>query len=141
MDTMEKTILHTNATVKAPIEKVWDCWTSPEHITKWNFADPSWHCPEASNDLKPGGRFSSTMAAKDGSMSFEFYGIYTEVIPQKFIAYEMGDGRKASIGFSQIKEETEMHVAFEAEDQNSLELQQNGWQAIHNNFKNYVETL
>lgn len=141
MDTKQKTTLHTEALVKAPIDKVWDSWTNPDHIIQWNFADPSWHCPAASNDLRVGGKFSSTMAAKDGSRSFEFEGVYTEVIPNQLIAYEMADGRKVRIEFSEVPEGVNTHVAFEAEEENSHEMQQGGWQAIHTNFKNHTERL
>lgn len=141
MDTKEKTTLHTHATINAPIETVWESWTKPEHITQWNQPSDDWHCPKAANDLRKGGKFSSTMAAKDGSMSFEFAGAYTEVVPHELIAYELEDSRKVTIEFSQANDGIKVDVAFEAEEQNSHEMQQAGWQAIHDNFKAYTESL
>jgi uncharacterized protein YndB with AHSA1/START domain len=135
----KKPQITVKATVKAPIEKVWNCWNGPEHITKWNQASPDWHTPKASNDLRVGGKFSSTMAAKDGSMSFDFEGIYDKVVPNQLIEYTITDGRKVSIQFNSNKNETSVVETFEAEETNSLELQQSGWQAIMDSFKQYVE--
>lgn len=135
----KKPQITVRATVQAPIEKVWNCWNGPEHITKWNQASPDWHTPKASNDLRVGGKLIATMAAKDGSMSFDFEGIYDKVVPNQLIEYTIADGRKVSIQFHANKNETTVIETFEAEGTNSLELQQSGWQAIMDSFKQYVE--
>jgi uncharacterized protein YndB with AHSA1/START domain len=139
METKEKTAITVEALVKAPIEKVWKFWSEPQHITKWCAASDDWHAPYAENDLKTNGTFKTTMAAKDGSFSFDFGGVYTNVIPNKVIAYTMNDGRKASILFSANGRETKITETFEAENENPIEMQRGGWQAILNNFKNYAE--
>lgn len=126
--------------VKAPVDKVWRMWTSPEHITRWNYASEEWHSPTAENDLRPGGRFVSRMEAKDGSMGFDFEGIYDEVKPNQLIKYSLEDGRKVEVIFENKGEETLVTESFEAESTHSLEMQQEGWQAILNNFKGYVES-
>ena len=127
------------ATVNAPIDKVWKYWNEPAHITKWCAATPEWHAPAAENDLKAGGKFTTTMAAKDGSFSFDFWGIYDQVQPNELIEYTLGDGRKTKIIFSQSDGTTKIVESFEPESQNSREMQQAGWQAILNNFKSYIE--
>jgi uncharacterized protein YndB with AHSA1/START domain len=127
------------ATLDADIKTVWDCWTMPEHITKWNFADPSWHCPSAENNLVVGGKYLARMEAKDGSFGFDFEAIYDNVIEKQVITYTMGDGRQATSLFSSTDKHTTVTTTFDAETQNSVELQQGGWQAILNNFKHYVE--
>lgn len=134
-----KTALTVEATINAPIEKVWNFWTSPEHITQWNNASPDWHTPKAENDLRVGGKFISRMEAKDGSFGFDFWGIYDEVVPNKVIAYTMGDGRKAKILFTTEGSAVKISETFEAENENPLDMQKTGWQAILNNFKKYVE--
>lgn len=126
--------------VLSSVDKVWVCWTEAEHIVHWNFAADSWHCPSASNDLRVGGAFNYKMAAKDGSFSFEFIGEYTEIEDQKYIGYTMGDGRKAEIAFITDGKTTEIVETFEAETQNSVELQKAGWQSIINNFKRHCES-
>ena len=126
-------------TIQAPVEKVWEYWTKPEHIVNWSFASDDWHTPAAENDLREGGKFSSTMAAKDGSMSFDFGGVYTKVDEHKAIEYTLGDGRTVSIIFSSEGSATKVVETFEAETQNSVEMQQFGWQAILDNFKKYTE--
>lgn len=136
----DKISITIEAAVNASIEKVWAYWTLPQHIMQWNQASPDWHCPKAENDLKVGGRFSSTMAAKDGSFSFDFWGVYDEVLENELIMYTMGDGRKATVTFSGIGKVTAITITFEAENENPVEMQQGGWQAILNNFKNYTET-
>jgi uncharacterized protein YndB with AHSA1/START domain len=111
----------------------------PEHITKWNSASDDWHTPYAENDLRTGGKFLSRMEAKDGSFGFDFGGVYDEVIPNKLIAYTMGDSRKVKVDFAANGNSTTVTTNFEAETENTIELQKNGWQAILNNFKKYVE--
>ncbi|TDO97738.1 SRPBCC family protein [Flavobacterium sp. 245] len=132
-------MITVQTTIKSTIEKVWEFWNKPEHITKWAFASPEWHAPLAENDLREGGKFSTTMAAKDGSMSFDFWGEYTLVKENEAINYTMGDGRKAEIIFKEIPEGIEIIESFEPETQNPEEMQRGGWQAILDNFKNYVE--
>ncbi|KIO53027.1 SRPBCC family protein [Flavobacterium hibernum] len=126
-------------TVNASIDKVWDFWTTPEHITKWSFASPDWHTPHAENDLREGGKFSSTMAAKDGSMSFDFGGEYTLVEKNKAIEYILEDGRKVEISFTETPSGVEIIQSFDPETQNPEEMQRGGWQAILDNFKSYTE--
>ena len=127
-------------TVNAPIEKAWKCWTTPADIMAWNHASDDWHCPKAENDLRAGGLFSSTMAAKDGSFSFDFAGTHTEVIENQRIASTMGDGRKMSVTFGTVEKKTLVTEVFEPENENPIELQRDGWQAILDNFKKYVES-
>ncbi len=139
METSGKTTLVVKATVSAPVEKVWQHWTAPEHITQWNQASDDWHCPSASNDLRVGGKFSAKMAARDGSFEFDFEGIYDEVEPHQKIAYTLGDDRKVSVLFSADGDSTHIVESFDAENIHSHEMQVAGWQAILNNFKNYTE--
>ena len=126
-------------TVHAPIQKVWEYWTEPEHITKWNNASDDWHTPLAENDLTIGGKFLTRMEAKDGSFGFDFSGIYDEVNVNEVISYTLGDGRKVTITFKGQGNETEVIETFDAETTNPIEMQQAGWQAILDNFKKYVE--
>lgn len=136
---MENTVITIEATVNAPITKVWQYWNEPAHIKQWAFAADTWHAPNAANDLRIGGKFSTTMAAKDGSASFDFWGIYTEVIENELIAYEMEDGRKVKITFSEQNGVTHVVETFDPENENPLEMQRDGWQAILNNFKAHAE--
>lgn len=127
-------------TVKAPLEKVWQCWTNPADITQWNNASDDWHTPEAVNDVRPGGNFSWRMEAKDGSMGFDFAGSYDKVIPHQLIEYTIGDGRKVKITFSGNDGETKVTETFEMENEHSEEMQRTGWQSILDNFKKYTES-
>ncbi|HEY8388522.1 MAG TPA: SRPBCC family protein [Parasegetibacter sp.] len=139
MQTSNKIKITIEATVEAPVSRVWECWNEPEHITQWAFASNDWHAPKAENDLRVGGAFSTTMAAKDGSFSFDFAGVYDAVEENKLIEFTLGDGRKVSVSFTDNGESTYIVETFEAEEMNSPEMQQAGWQAILNNFKKYVE--
>lgn len=127
------------ATIDAEASKVWDDYTNPEHITKWNFADPSWHCPSASNDMRVGGKYSARMEAKDGSFGFDFEAVYKEIVPGQRFTYTMPDGRVVTVVFRTSGKQTEVVVTFDPEDQNPLEMQKGGWQAILDNFKHYSE--
>ena len=128
------------ATVNSPTQKVWTYWTKPEHITKWNFAIDTWQCPSAFNDLKVGGKYGARMEAKDGSFGFDFVATYNEVVDQKILMYTMEDGRTARTTFENLGDKTKVTTVFDAETQNSLEMQKGGWQSILNNFKKYTET-
>lgn len=136
---MSNSKIQIEATIAAPTQKVWSYWTQPQHITKWNFASDDWQCPKAANDLKVGGKYSARMEAKDGSFGFEFEAIYDEVVDQKKITYTMGDGRQATTVFENLGDKTKVTTVFDAEKQNSEEMQRSGWQAILNNFKTYTE--
>jgi uncharacterized protein YndB with AHSA1/START domain len=134
-----KETITVEATITAPVKKVWSYWTEPKHITRWNYALDSWHTPRAENDLRDGGRFSSRMEAKDGSEGFDFSGEYSKVEPYKQIKYVLDDDRKVQVLFVANEEQTSIIETFEAELENSVELQRTGWQAILDNFKKYVE--
>lgn len=139
METASKTNITVENTIAAPVETVWELWTTPEHITKWNTASDDWHSPFAENDLRVGGKFLSRMEAKDGSFGFDFSGVYDEVKTNELIAYTLDDGRKVHITFTGEGNETKVTTTFEAESANPVEMQQAGWQSIADNFKKYAE--
>jgi len=128
-------------TVNAPVEKAWEFWNEPEHITKWCTGSPDWHTPFAENDLRIGGKIYSRMEAKDGSAGFDFVGTYTDVQKHKTIAYTMDGGRDVKIAFSTNGKTTTIVETFDAENENPIELQREGWQTILNNFKIHVEAI
>jgi len=88
-----------------------------------------------------GGKFKFTMAAKDGSMSFDFEGIYTAVENHEKIEYKMADGREVSILFDDLGDRVKVTESFDPESVNSLEMQKGGWQAIIDSFKKYTESI
>jgi uncharacterized protein YndB with AHSA1/START domain len=136
---MNATKITVQATISADRGKVWDFYTNPKHITKWNFASEDWHCPSAENDMRVGGKYKARMEAKDGSYGFDFETIYDEVVDKEKFSYTMGDGRQATTRFENLGDKTRVNITFDAEGQNSEEMQKSGWQAILNNFKKYVE--
>ncbi|NEU07127.1 polyketide cyclase [Flavihumibacter sp. R14] len=134
-----KPTITVEALVDASVDKTWMYWTEPQHIKKWNNASDDWHTPHAENDLRVGGKFSSRMEARDQSFGFDFAGTYDQVKVNELIEYTMGDGRKVQVTFSRQGDKTLVSERFEPETTNSLEMQQQGWQAILNNFKKYTE--
>lgn len=136
MDTKQITV---GATIDAHPQKIWRLWTQPDHIAKWNFANPDWHCPKAENDLRVGGRLCYRMEAKDGSFGFDFEGAYSEIIDQEKIVYTLPDGRVSTTTFENLGDRIKLTTTFDAEQENSLDMQREGRQAIINNFKNYVK--
>ncbi|MEZ5650943.1 MAG: SRPBCC family protein [Burkholderiaceae bacterium] len=126
-------------TVAAPVDQVWRAYTTPEHITQWNFASDDWCCPSAETDLRVGGRHKARMEAKDGSFGFDFEGVYEEVDPPRTLVLAMADGRRARTTFEPSDVGTRVTTVFDAESQNSIELQRGGWQAILDNFARHVE--
>jgi uncharacterized protein YndB with AHSA1/START domain len=141
MSTSQFTLITVETIVNAPVQKVWDCFTSPEHITKWCFASDDWHAPKAENDIRTGGKFLTRMEAKDGSFGFDFGGVYDEVRANEYIEYHLGDTRGVKIFFSSEGNKTKVVEQFDAEKKNPIEMQRGGWQAILNNFKKYTESI
>jgi uncharacterized protein YndB with AHSA1/START domain len=139
METKGKTIISVLAKIDAPLEKVWKFWTTSEDIINWNNASDDWHTTRAENDLQVGGKFNYRMEAKDGSAGFDFEGIYDQVVTHQLIEYTIVDGRKVKIVLSSLDYNTEVIETFEAESENSIEMQRGGWQAILDNFKLYAE--
>lgn len=130
--------IKVEATVFAPIERVWNAYNSPEDIKQWNFASDDWYCPDATVDLRVGGAFCSRMEAKDGSSGFDFAGVYTKIKPLELIEYQFGD-RMAEITFHEVSLGVEVQVMFDPENEFPIEYQQAGWQSILDNFKKHVE--
>ncbi len=139
MITAAKTNIVVQTTIHAPVERVWNMFTNPEHIVRWNHASSDWHSPKAENDLKVGGKFKIRMEARDGSDGFDFEGEYDSVILLKQIKYTMSDGRAVQVTFSTDGDNTIVTENFEAEATNAIDIQRNGWKAILENFKKYVE--
>ncbi len=139
METVKRTNITVEATVNATIEKVWEMWNNPKHITQWCAASDDWHAPSAENNFVVGGKSKTRMEAKDGSFGFDFGWTYTKIKGHQTIEYIMDDGRKAAIKFETRGDGVTITETFEAEDTNPVEMQRGGWQAILNNFKKYVE--
>ncbi|OYP30409.1 SRPBCC family protein [Rhodopirellula sp. MGV] len=127
-------------TVDAPMEEVWAAWVTPEEITQWNFASDEWCCPNTTIDLVVGGQFNYRMEAKDGSIGFDFEGTFTAIDPQAAIEYALADDRSVKITFTQTESGVRVVETFEAEDENSAEMQRQGWQCILDNFKSHTES-
>ena len=138
---MKDNAITITATVNAPIEKVWESWTAPSHIERWAFASDDWMASNAENDIRIGGKFKTTMSAKDKSSSFDFGGVYTGVKENNLIEYDMDDNRHVKIEFEKTPDGVKVVQTFDPEDENPLEMQRDGWQEILNNFKKYTESL
>ena len=137
--------LHMEITVTTninlPVKKVWELWTDPKHIVRWNFATSTWHTPRAENDLKAGGKFNYRMEAKDGSVGFDFSGSHTGILLHKYILTRLDDGRSMKVFFTEEDNITKISEIFEAESTNPPEMQKQGWQSILDNFRNYAENV
>lgn len=138
---MSRNPITIETVVKAPMSKVWEGWNKPEHITKWAFASDDWEAPAAENDLRTGGKFKTTMAAKDKSASFDFGGVYSSVKEHELIEYDMTDGRHVKVEFTETPEGVKVVETFDPENENPDEMQRSGWQAILDNFKKYTESI
>lgn len=134
------TRITVQTTINTSPEHVWSAWTTPEDINQWNAASADWHNPRSHNDLREGGRFCYRMEARDGSMGFDFEGTYTRVLPGKLIEYVMDDERAVSISFEAGTGGVTITETFDAENENPVEMQREGWQSILDNFRAYVES-
>jgi len=127
-------------TLAAPVEEVWQAWTTSEDIVRWNAASDDWHCPSAEIDLRPGGRCSYRMEARDGSMGFDFDGTFVRVVPHQAIEFALTDDRSVTVQFLAGENEVTVRESFDAESAASAEPQLQGWHAILDRFAGHVET-
>ena len=135
-----KKTITVQAVINAPVDKVWNLWTTPGHITKWNNASDDWHTPYVENDINTGGKFLFVMERKDGSNGFDFKGIYDEVLLHKKISYTTSDGRKATNLFDVTSGGVKITEMFEPSKEDSPELQRDFVAGVLRNFKAYVES-
>lgn len=133
-------MITVQTSIRAALRVAWKAYTSPEDIVQWNFASDDWHCPSATNDLRAGGAFSYRMEARDGSMGFDFAGVYSRVIPLERIEYTFG-GRKARVVFREVNSGVDVTVSFDSDGDHSEDMQRAGWQAILDNFRRHAESL
>jgi len=126
-------------TVNVSIDKVWEFWTIPNHIQKWNNPTDDWHTPSVENNLKAGGKFKYTMAIKDGSVSFDFEGIYTKVDKFSVIEYQLVDKRTGSVHFESQDDRVKITEIFEPEKTHPASEQKQFCQGVIDNFKKYTE--
>ena len=138
MEQQQRVRITVETTVPVSPELAWEYWTNPRHITQWNQASEDWHTPRAENDLRVGGAFTSRMESKDGKFGFDFGGVYDAVEPHRLLASTLGDGRTVQVLFEPVPAGTRIVETFEAEGENSVELQRTGWQAILDSYRRYV---
>ncbi len=141
MEKSKFTKITISSSVHVPLGFAFEVWTAPQHVMQWNHASDDWHCPFATNDLRVGGTFVYRMAAKDASFEFDFTGTYTDVVLEERISYIMDDGREVTTVFQSIDGGTKVTTVFDAENENPLDMQLAGWQAILNNFRDHAEKL
>lgn len=135
-----QTKINVTAVLHASAETVWKIWNTPSDIMQWNCPDLSWHCPKSENDVRVNGKFKNRMEARDGSFGFDFEGTYDEVDLYRKLSYRLADARKVTTIFTEYDGKTTVVTTFDAETENDLEMQKQGWQAILTNFSNYVES-
>lgn len=139
--TAETYAITVTTTVNTTLQQAWDCFNKPQHVQHWYCASNDWHCPTATNELEVGKQFVYAMAAKDGSFAFDFASTYTAIKPLQHIASVLADGRKIVVNFTQKDNTVVITETFDPETENSITLQQGGWQAILNNFNHYIHSL
>lgn len=131
--------LKVQSHARTDLATAWAVYNTPEHITRWNAASDDWHSPSSRVDLREGGAFCHRMEARDGSMGFDFEGVFTRVVPQERLDYRMADGRQASVRFSAVGNGVDIHVEFDPDRDYPAEFQQDGWQAILERYARYAE--
>ena len=137
---MANTIITIETTVSVSPDIAWEYFTKAEHVLQWNAASDEWHSPRGEADVRTGGTFNFRMEARDGSMGFDFSGVYDEIVPGKLIRYTLGDGRKVQVDFIPVENGVRVVESFEAENTHPVEFQKAGWQAILDNYKRYAES-
>ncbi len=119
-------------------KQAWDAFTTPTAITQWNQASPDWYCPSAAVELQAGGKHIARMEARDGSLGFDFEGVYEEIDAFRAITLRLDDGRRARTTFVVEGEGTRVTTTFDPESSNPAEIQRAGWQAILDSYAGFV---
>ena len=133
-------MIKVSTLIQKPISKVWEKFTNPDDVMQWNNASKDWYCPKATNDLTLGGEFHYTMGSRDGKFSFVLSGTYTLITENSQLEHTLEDGRKVMVSFTENIDGVQVIQLFEPESENSPKYQQNGWQAILDNFKLHCES-
>ncbi len=126
------------ALAKADAQTVWNAWNNPADIMQWNAASDDWHTTTSTVDLRVGGRMSSRMEAKDGSMGFDFAATYTIVEPPRLLVFKLDDDREVRVEFIEQDGGVLVRETFDAESENDADMQRQGWQAILDSFARHV---
>ena len=103
----------------APLDLVWDLWTTGDGFQKW-YGPQGFTIPTAEMDVQVGGRRLIAMESPDGSMKMWFTGEYREVTPKTRLVYteSMSDEHgnvlsPADMGMPDHPEVTEITVVLE----------------------------
>ncbi|WP_448700987.1 SRPBCC domain-containing protein [Mucilaginibacter sp. AW1-3] len=125
--------------VNTSIDKVWQLWITPRHIVRWNNMSENWHTTYAENDMRPGGAFLFKMGLKNGKFSFDFTGLYDEVVPHQLLSYTLTDGRRTVITFTGTGP-VNITECFEPTTTEPAQMQRDFCQAVLDSFKAYAES-
>jgi uncharacterized protein YndB with AHSA1/START domain len=79
--------LQMERTFAAPARRVFDAFTSEEVMRRWWHASPDWETPEASVDLRLGGRVRVVMRDPDSGDRYGGQGEYVEIDPPRRLAF------------------------------------------------------
>ena len=117
-NTTDRELLLTRV-LNAPIELVWEVWTSPEHIAQW-WGPNGFTNTITKMDMQPGGEWDLVMHGPDGT-DYKNKSVFKEVTLHKKIVYEHISGPKflANIEFEAQGDKTAIkwHMLFESKEQ------------------------
>jgi uncharacterized protein YndB with AHSA1/START domain len=74
-------VLRIERTFDAPVERVFEAWTSEEVLRRWLHGMPGWETPTAEVDLRVGGRIRIVMRDPSGGAESGATGEYRVVDP------------------------------------------------------------
>lgn len=148
-DTRPEIILHLNRTFKAPREKVYRAWTTPEELKRWFAPSDEFSIPIAELDVRVGGKYRIGMKPPEGD-TFCVGGIYREVQPPEKLVFTWSwEGAAAVAGemlvtveFRDRGNSTEIALTHELfPDEKAREEHSRGWSGCLSRLAKVLERL
>ena len=99
----DKQVVRLERTFRAPVQKVFDAWLTPDLLRRWWPAGVDWETPVAEVDPREGGSLRLVMRSPDGE-EFGGSGTYLEIKPLERLVYRWTwDGHPGHVGTQVIE--------------------------------------
>jgi uncharacterized protein YndB with AHSA1/START domain len=137
--------LRIERTFQAPIEAVFDAWTTEEVIRRWWQAQRGWETTEAEVDLRVGGAVRVVMRDPTKDVDYGAGGTYTEIERPTRLAFTWtwdGDTRRTLIEIDFEEADGITTVRFTHSglwDEDAVRSHEDGWSGILDSLERALE--
>ena len=138
--------LRIERTFQAPVEAVFDAWTSVEVLRRWWRVDRDWETTEAEVDLRLGGTVRVVMHDPVKEVDYGGGGVYTEIDAPNRLAFTWlwdGDTRRTLIEIDFEQTDGATTVRFSQSglwDEEAVRSHERGWGGTFDNLARLLES-